>query len=54
MTENSISMRFEVQTSKNRRKIAKTPPGVGLGAKSAVSVRNRFGPPAKADIVTAI
>ena len=56
MTQNSISMRSEVQTSKNRRKITKTPPASGLGAKIAVSVRNRFWPPApaKADIATAI
>ena len=55
MTQNSISMHSEIQTSKNRPKITQTPPGFGLGAKIAVSVRNRFcSPPAKADIATAI
>ena len=54
MTQNSISMRSEAQTPKNRRKNTKTPAGFGLGAKIAVSVRNRFCPlPAKADIATA-
>ena len=54
MTQNSISMRSEAQTSKNRQKSTKTPAGFGLGWKIAVSVRSRFcPPPAKADIATA-
>ena len=55
MTQNSISMRSEVQTSKNRRKITKTPPVFGLGAKISSRCEIVFGPPpAKADIATAI
>ena len=42
MTQTSISMHSEAQTSENRRKNTKTPAGFGLGWKIAVSVRNRF------------
>ena len=63
MTQNSISIPSCTQTPKNPRKMSKTPPYSGLGAKlrnrfwGLVSVRNRFWappPPAKADIATAI
>ena len=45
---NFMSIHSWAQTPKNRRKITKTPPGSGLGAKSWKP------PPAKADIATAI
>ena len=51
ITQNSISMRFPVQTSKNLPKTTKTPPVIGLGAKSWKAPHP---PPAKADIATAI
>ena len=47
MTQNSISMRSQVQTSKNRPKTTETPPGFRC--------ETVFGPPpAKADIATSI
>ena len=48
MTQNSISIPSCAQTPKNPRKMSKTPPNSGLGAKPFL------GPPAKADIATAI
>ena len=48
MTQNSISIPSCAQTPKNPRKMSKTPPYSGLGAKPFLA------PPAKADIVTAI
>ena len=48
MTQNSISIPSCAQTPKNPRKMSKTPPYSGLGAKPFL------GPPAKADIATAI
>ena len=49
MTQNSISIPSCAQTPKNPRKMPKTPPYSGLGAKSFLAP-----PPAKADIATAI
>ena len=59
MTQNSISIPSCAQTPKNPRKMSKTPPYSGLGAKPFFGVWSRcetvFGPPpAKADIATAI
>ena len=48
MTPNSISIPSCAQTPKNPRKMSKTPPYSGLGAKPFLA------PPAKADIATAI
>ena len=48
MTQNSISIPSCAQTPKNPRKMSKTPPNSGLGAKPFLP------PPAKADIATAI
>ena len=48
MTQNSISIPSCAQTPKNPRKMSKTPPYSGLGAKPFL------GPPTKADIATAI
>ena len=48
MTQNSISIPSCAQTPKNPRKMSKTPPYSGLGAKPFLP------PPAKADIATAI
>ena len=48
MTQNSISIPSCAQTPKNPRKMSKTPPNSGLGAKPFLA------PPAKADIATAI
>ena len=48
MTQNSISIPSCAQIPKNPRKMSKTPPYSGLGAKSFLP------PPAKADIATAI
>ena len=48
MTQNSISIPSCAQTPKKPRKMSKTPPDSGLGAKPFL------GPPAKADIATAI
>ena len=48
MTQNSISIPSCAQTPKNPRKMSKTPPYSGLGAKRFLP------PPAKADIATAI
>ena len=48
MTQNSISIPSCAQTPKNPRKMSKTPPYSGLGGETV------FGPPAKADIATAI
>ena len=48
MTQNSISIPSCAQTPKNPRKMPKTPPYSGLGAKPFLA------PPAKADIATAI
>ena len=48
MTQNSISIPSCAQTPKNPRKMSKTPPYSGLGAKTFLA------PPAKADIATAI
>ena len=48
MTQNSISIPSCAQTPKNPRKMSKTPPYSGLGAKPFLA------PPAKADIATAI
>ena len=44
-TQNFISIPSEAQTPKDRQRKWKTPPASGLGAKIAVSVRNRFWPP---------
>ena len=49
MTQNSISIPSCAQTPKNPRKMSKTPPYSGLGAKPFLAP-----PPAKADIATAI
>ena len=49
MTQNSISIPSCAQTPKNPRKMWKTPPYSGLGAKPFLAP-----PPAKADIATAI
>ena len=49
MTQNSISIPSCDQTPKNPRKMSKTPPNSGLGAKPFLAP-----PPAKADIATAI
>ena len=49
MTQNSISIPSCAQTPKNPRKMSKTPPYSGLGAKPFLGP-----PPAKADIATAI
>ena len=49
MTQNSISIPSCVQTPKNPRKMSKTPPYSGLGAKPFLAT-----PQAKADIATAI
>ena len=49
-TQNSISIPSCAQTPKNPRKMSKTPPYSGLGAKSFLGPP----PPAKADIATAI
>ena len=49
MTQNSISIPSCAQTPKNPRKMSKTPPDSGLGAKPFLAP-----PPAKADIATAI
>ena len=49
MTQNSISIPSCAQTPKNPRKMSKTPPYSGLGAKPFLPP-----PPAKADIATAI
>ena len=49
MTQNSISIPSWAQTPKNLRKMSKTPPYSGLGAKPFLAP-----PPAKADIATAI
>ena len=48
MTQNSISIPSCAQTPKNPRKMSKTPPYSGLGAKPFLA------PPTKADIATAI
>ena len=48
MTQNSISIPSCAQAPKNPRKMSKTPPYSGLGAKPFLA------PPAKADIATAI
>ena len=48
MTQNSILIPSCAQTPKNPRKMSKTPPNSGLGAKPFLA------PPAKADIATAI
>ena len=48
MTQNSIAIPSCPQTPKNPRKMSKTPPNSGLGAKPFLA------PPAKADIATAI
>ena len=48
MTQNSISIPSCAQTPKNPRKMSKTPPYSGLGAKPFLPP-----PPAKADIATA-
>ena len=50
MTQNSISIPSCAQTPKNPRKMSKTPPYSGLGAKPFLGPS----PPAKADIATAI
>ena len=50
MTQNSISIPSCAQTPKNPRKMSKTPPNSGLGAKPFLAPH----PPAKADIATAI
>ena len=50
MTQNSISIPSCAQTPKNPRKMSKTPPYSGLGAKPFLGPP----PPAKADIATAI
>ena len=50
MTQNSISTPSCAQTPKNPRKMSKTPPYSGLGAKPFLGPP----PPAKADIATAI
>ena len=50
MTQNSISIPSCGQTPKNPRKMSKTPPYSGLGAKPFLGPP----PPAKADIATAI
>ena len=50
MTQNSISIPSCAQTPKNPRKMSKTPPYSGLGAKPFLAPP----PPAKADIATAI
>ena len=50
MTQNSISIPSCAQTPKNFRKMSKTPPYSGLGAKPFLAPP----PPAKADIATAI
>ena len=49
MTQNSISIPSCAQTPKNPRKMSKTPPYSGLGAKPFLAP-----PPTKADIATAI
>ena len=49
MTQNSISIPSCAQTPKNPRKMSKTPPYSGLGAKPFLAP-----PPAKANIATAI
>ena len=58
MTQNSISIPSWAQTPKNPRKISKTPPNSGLGAKpflgSGLGAKPFLPPPAKADIATAI
>ena len=60
MTQNSISIPSCAQTPKNPRKMSKTPPYSGLGAKpflgSGLGAKPFLGPPppAKADIATAI
>ena len=55
ITQNSISRRSQIQTSKNRPKTTKTPPGFGLGAKIRSRCEIVFEPrSAKADIATAI
>ena len=51
MTQNSISIPSCAQTPKNPRKMSKTPPYSGLGAKPFLGLPP---PPAKADIATAI
>ena len=51
MTQNSISIPSCAQTPKNPRKMSKTPPYSGLGAKPFLAPPP---PPAKADIATAI
>jgi hypothetical protein len=48
MTQSSISIPSCAQTPKNPRKMSKTPPNSGLGAKPFLA------PPAKADMATAI
>ena len=48
MTQNSISIPSCAQTPKNPRKMSRTPPYSGLGAKPFLA------PPAKADIATVI
>ena len=50
MTQNSISIPSCAQTPKNPRKMSKTPPYSGLGAKPVLAPPS----PAKADIATAI
>ena len=59
MTQNSISIPSCAQTHKNPRKMSKTPPYSGLGAKpflgSGLGAKPFLAPPpAKADIATAI
>ena len=58
MTQNSISIPSCAQTPKNPRKMSKTPPYSGLGAKpflgSGLGAKPFLPPPAKADIATAI
>ena len=59
MTQNSISIPSWAQTPKNPRKMLKTPPNSGLGAKpflgSGLGAKPFLAPPpAKADIATAI
>ena len=51
MTQNSISIPSCAQTPKNPRKMSKTPPYSGLGAKPFLGPPT---PPAKTDIATAI
>ena len=59
MTQNSVSIPSCAQTPKNPRKMSKTPPYSGLGAKpflgSGLGAKPFLPPPpAKADIATAI